>query len=341
MVVRALFLSLCLSAFSLGVYEARAAQLLYVGTPSAEAVQSGSRVSILVFDIDAGHQLVKRLPLWASDTETVRGLSAGPGGSPLYVSTTRRLGAIDPASGRVLWEAQFGDHCCDRIAVSPDGKTLYVPAFGRPVWYVIDAASGRLLQTVDAIGWPRSTAATADGTRAYLAPWEWNRLLVFDTATRRVTTQIGPFGGDLCPFTINRRGTLAFVTIDGIVGFEVADLTTGQITDRVQVDGYVPAELAQFECPSNGIAFTPDEREVWIADGVVNRLRAFDAKQSPPVEVASIALARQPRWITFSRDGRYAYSSTGDVIDVATRAIVATLKDERGAVVESERLIAP
>jgi hypothetical protein len=336
-------LSLSLSGLSLEVGEARVGQSLYVGVPSVETAQPGSRVSILVFDIDAGHRFARRMPLWASDTEseTVRGLAAGPGGTPLYISTTRRLGAIDPVSGRVLWEGQFGDHCCDRIAVSPDGKTLYAPAFGRPVWYVIEAASGRMLQTIDAIAWPRSTAVSPDGHRAYLAPWEWNHLLVVDTATRVVATQIGPFGGDLCPFTLNRRGSLAFVNVDGFVGFEVADLTTGQILDRVLVDGYSPAELAQYECPSNGIAFTPDERELWIADGVGNRLHAFDAKPYPPVEVASIPLARQPRWITFSRDGRYAYASTGDVIDVAARAIVATLKDERGDPVESERLVAP
>jgi DNA-binding beta-propeller fold protein YncE len=341
--VRALVLLLCVSGLSLEVTGARAGQTLYVGVPSVEAVQPDSRVSVLVFDIDAGHRFVKRIPLWPSDTdaENVRGLATGPGGTPLYVSTTRRLGAVDPQSGRILWEGQFGDHCCDRIAVSPDGRTLYAPAFGRPVWYVIEAVSGRLLQTVDAIGWPRSTAVSPGGDRAYLAAWEWNRLLVMNTATRTVTTQIGPFGGDLCPFTINRRGSLAFVNIDAIVGFEVADLTTGQILDRVQVDGYSPAELAQFECPSNGIAFTPDERELWIADGVGNRLRAFDAKPYPPVEVASIPLTRQPRWVTFSRDGHYAYASTGDVIDVATRTIVATLTDEHGAQVESERVIAP
>ena len=41
----------------------------------------------------------------------------------------------------------------------------------------------------------------------------------------------------------------------------------------------------------------------------------------------------------FSHDGRFAYASTGDVIDVATRRIVAVLKDEEGRVVQSERMI--
>jgi hypothetical protein len=38
-------------------------------------------------------------------------------------------------------------------------------------------------------------------------------------------------------------------------------------------------------------------------------------------------------------DGRFAYSSTGEIIDVATKKIVATLKDETGREVQSEKLL--
>ena len=38
-------------------------------------------------------------------------------------------------------------------------------------------------------------------------------------------------------------------------------------------------------------------------------------------------------------DGKLAYPSTGDVIDVATRKIVAHLTDETGAAVQSEKML--
>jgi len=38
-------------------------------------------------------------------------------------------------------------------------------------------------------------------------------------------------------------------------------------------------------------------------------------------------------------DGRFAYSSTGEIIDVATKRIVAVLKDETGHEVQSEKLL--
>jgi hypothetical protein len=43
--------------------------------------------------------------------------------------------------------------------------------------------------------------------------------------------------------------------------------------------------------------------------------------------------------VTFTLDGQYAYPSTGDVIDVATRKIVTGLTDEHGQQVHSEKLL--
>jgi hypothetical protein len=59
----------------------------------------------------------------------------------------------------------------------------------------------------------------------------------------------------------------------------------------------------------------------------------------PPKPMTSIALRDQPGWVTFSIDGRYAYPSTGDVVEVARREIVAGLKDEKGVDVQSEKLL--
>ena len=59
----------------------------------------------------------------------------------------------------------------------------------------------------------------------------------------------------------------------------------------------------------------------------------------PPRQVASIRLRDQPGWVTFGLDGQYAYPSTGEVIDTRTRQVVATLEDETGRAVQSEKLL--
>jgi hypothetical protein len=65
----------------------------------------------------------------------------------------------------------------------------------------------------------------------------------------------------------------------------------------------------------------------------------FDNTVMPPRQVASVKLRDQPGWITFNLDGTYAYPSTGDVIDVRARRIVAGLQDESGRPVQSEKLV--
>jgi YVTN family beta-propeller protein len=316
---------------------------LYVAVPGADnEAEYRSAPGILVFDIDNHHQFVRRIPTWPAsngDVETMRGIAADVKSRRLYVSTVKRLAAIDLLTEKIVWEKSYEGHCCDRFAVSPDGATIYAPAFGSPKWYVVRAATGELITTVNVAGWPRQTIYAKDGRHVYLGAWESNSLSIVDTTTHKVTKEVGPFSSSLCPFTLNARETLAFATVDQLVGFEVGDLQTGLVLDRVVVQGYQMEAAPKYECASHGIAFSNDERELWVADGVDNRLHVFDATSYPPTASKTIEVRAQPRWISFGIDGRYAYPSTGDVINTATKSIVATLEDERRTPVHSERLL--
>ena len=316
---------------------------LYVAVPGSDVADPDRSVRILVFDITNAHRFVRRIPVWPAahgeDAEVVRGTAASARAGRLYISTTSRLAAIDLKTDKIVWERRYESRCCDRIAVSPDGQTIYAPAFGSPKWYVIAAATGELRAAIGVTGWPRDTIYSRDGTHAYLSAWESPMLSVIDTTSHEVVKEVGPFSAFLCPFTLNARGTLAFANVDGLVGFEVGDLQTGLILDRVAAEGYDKDAAANYQCPSHGIAFTPDERELWVADGVQNRLQVFDASVYPPVARTAVDLPAQPRWIAFSIDGRYAYASTGDVVGAATKKITGALEDAAGAKVNSEHFI--
>lgn len=58
-----------------------------------------------------------------------------------------------------------------------------------------------------------------------------------------------------------------------------------------------------------------------------------------PKLVTSIVTRDESGWVTFSIDGRFGYPSTGEVIDVATRKVVTQLTDEKGAAVQSEKVL--
>jgi DNA-binding beta-propeller fold protein YncE len=318
-------------------------RLLYVVVSGSGGANPDRSIRILVFDIADAHRFIRRIPVWPAgggeDVEAVRGAAVHAETGRVFISTTSRLAAIDLRTEQIVWERRYQSRCCDRLAVSPDGQTIYAPAFGSPKWYVIAAATGDLRTTIDVTGWPRDTIYSQDGKHAYLAAWESSMLAVSDTASHEVVRQVGPFSAFLCPFALNAAGTLAFVNVDGLVGFEVGDLRTGLVLDRVAANGYDKDTAANYECPSHGIAFTPDERELWVADGVHNRVHVFDASVYPPVPRATVDLPAQPRWITFSIDGRYAYSSTGDVIGARARTIAGALNDAAGAKVSSEHMI--
>ena len=129
------------------------------------------------------------------------------------------------------------------------------------------------------------------------------------------------------------------MNVNDLLGFEIGDLKTGKMLHRVEVQGFKKGPVKRHGCPSHGVGLTPDEKEVWVVDAFNQRVHIFDNTVSPPKQVASIAVRDEPGWVTFSLDGRYAYPSTGDVVEVATRKIVTSLTDEKGGPVMSEKMV--
>jgi sugar lactone lactonase YvrE len=114
---------------------------------------------------------------------------------------------------------------------------------------------------------------------------------------------------------------------------------TGKMLHRIEVQGFKKGPTKRHGCPSHGIGLTPDEKEIWLCDSFNRRLHLFDVTVMPPKQMQSIVLRDEPGWVTFSLNGQYAYPSTGDVVETATRRIIATLTDEHGSEVQSEKLL--
>ena len=160
-----------------------------------------------------------------------------------------------------------------------------------------------------------------------------------DTSTHQIISTTGPFTASIRPFTVNAAQTRCYVCVNGLLGFEIGDLTTGQKLARVEVKGFEQGPIKRHGCPSHGVGLTPDEREVWVCDAHNSRLHVFDITSEEPRQVASILLRDEPGWVTFSVDGRYAYASSGEVIDPREKKIVVALEDEEGRPVESEKVV--
>ncbi len=316
--------------------------LLYVAVPGIRNYLERGGHGVLVFDLDRGHRFVKRIPARGLGADgkplNVKGVVASAATGRLYVSTLQFVTCFDLRTDQILWEKAY-DGGCDRMSLSPDGRVMYLPSLEKQHWHVVDALTGDVLKRLEPIPRAHNTVYGLDGRHVYLAGIGSPLLHVADAATHTLVRSVGPFGSGIRPFTVNGRQTLAFVNVNGLLGFEVGDITTGKMLHRVEVAGFKPGVPKRHGCPSHGIGLTPDEKEVWVCDAANQRMHLFDATVMPPKQVASIEVRDDPGWITFSLDGKYAYPSTGQVIDVATRKIVATMTDETGAIAESEKIV--
>jgi hypothetical protein len=317
-------------------------RLLYVATPGIRNYLEYGGHGVLVFDADDGHRLLRRIPARGLDEagkpRNVKGICAGAATGRLYVSTTHELQCFDLDTDALLWERRY-EAGCDRMSITPDGREIYLPSFEGPLWHVVDSASGDVLATIRPDSGAHNTVVGLDGRWAYLAGLKSRWLTVVRVADRARDHEVGPFSAPVRPFTVDGAQRRAYACVNDLLGFEVADLRDRKVLHRVEVAGFGKGPIKRHGCPSHGVGLTPDERELWLCDAHNQRLHVFDATADPPRQAASIPLRDEPGWVTFGLDGRYAYPSTGEVIEVATREVVARLADEAGAAVQSEKMV--
>lgn len=315
---------------------------LYVAVPGIRNYLEYGGHGILVYDMSDNYKLVKRIPTQGFKADgtpsNVKGVAVSLATNSIYITTLEAMQRIDLATEKVVWEKEY-EGGCDRLSMSPDGKTIYLPSLEKDHWHVVDAKTGEVIKRVDTNSGAHNTLYGLDGTHVYLAGLRTPTLGVADTRSHTVIRQVGPFTKPVRPFTINGSQTRCYVNVNELLGFEVGDITTGKKLCRVEVAGFEKGPVKRHGCPSHGIGLTPDEKEVWLCDAFNQRLHIFDNTVMPPRQVASIEVWDQPGWITFSLDGRYAFPSTGEVIDVKTRKILTTLKDEKGNRVMSEKMV--
>jgi hypothetical protein len=313
--------------------------------------------SIEVHDINNGHKLLKVIPVTVpSGTRPVgdiRGVMAHAGTQRIYIShygataTDSRHSpgwvlCIDMMTNKPLWHKYY-DKSVDRGALSPDGKTIYMPngeTTGLIYWHVIDAATGALKGKVEHISQSHNTICSADGrvflqgfgkpdstkyssTVGHRAP-EQRMLKVFDPSNG-TSKLVGPFRETCRPFTINGKGSLVFMTVNDFIGFQVGDVGTGKVLFTANPpssgDGYnyngnkgsytfAPAKDVG-ATKSHGIAMTANEKFIYHVDNSKAGVHVYDVSGLP---------TSAPKWVVFLKghsgsekdsSGNYLYGETG------------------------------
>jgi DNA-binding beta-propeller fold protein YncE len=246
----------------------------------------------------------------------------------------------------MVWSVTLDGKCCERPQVTPDGKIVVVGGDLQDYWYEVDAVTGKLIGKLEAPESPNShnLNLSADGKTAFMSPN--NKVMtISDVKSRKIIKTIR-FPDNIRVFVTNKDSSKIYANNNNFLGFLIADVATGQVTKKVEVTSVnwhakwdvTPRPRIPHGCPSHGIALTPDEKEIWVSDGIFNKIHIF-SNTDDPKEIDTIDMSAGPFWMTFGLDAKVAYVSSGDIVDIATHKIVGQMKDEYGRVITSEKLL--
>lgn len=314
---------------------------LYVACPGIRNYLEFGGTGILVFDIDDHHKFLKRISTPASleaAPDNIKGICGDAASHRLFFTTRSKLYCLDLVKEKIVWEAT-PPNGTDRMSITPDGRWLYVPSLEKETWNVIDAADGKIVKEIETKSGAHNTVVSRDGKFMFLGGLKSPYLFMASTDSHSIANRIGPMSAAIRPFVVNGKMDRAYVCVNDLLGFEIADIPAGKLLHRIEVNGYSKGEVKRHGCPSHGIGLTPDEKEVWVVDAANQAVHVFDNTPDPPRQLLSMKLREQPGWITFSLNGAYAYLSTGEVIDVKSKQVVALLADEMGKEVHSEKML--
>src|SRR5690242_16888957 len=203
--------------------------------------------SIYVYDIDNAGALVKTLTV--PTTAGVRGAVASAVTGKLYIAYGSDSGsggsqlAWDLATDTLVWTKTYS-HGVDSQAISPDGTKIFMPTgelSSGSTWEVEDPATGNDISSISvgsagvvAGSGPHNTIVNQAGTRVYMGLRDpnlgggqgINDFAVADTSTGQIVRTVTPTQSGVRPFTINSKDTLVYMSVTGLLGFQVGDLTT-------------------------------------------------------------------------------------------------------------------
>lgn len=169
------------------------------------------------------------------------------------------VSAVDVATRTVRATFPVGARI-EGLAVTPDGREVWVGGNDSHKVYVLDGTSGSILHTIDGFGMPYRIGITPDRRTAVVSDPGSEKIHLVDVATHAVRSVIdvppmaSAGGGASVPsspqgVTISRDGATAFVTLKAVGRVAVVDLASATITGTLPVGagsdgvGYSPMVL--------------------------------------------------------------------------------------------------
>ena len=227
------------------------------------------------------------------------------------------LSFVDLTSGQELGRQPTGK-APHEIAISPDGTTAAVVAYGDKTVDLFDIASRAKLKTIDLApnNGPHGIVWLKDG-RLVVTTERSKSLAVVDPAAGKVVASIP---------TEQEATHMVAVTSDGRIAY-TANIRSGTVSVIDLKQGRKIRDIAVGGEPE-GIALSKEEQVLWVADLKGARVQAFDTESLD--KIGEVATGPVPIRVAASPDGRWIVTSNvGDgsltLIDATSRKKVRDL----------------
>lgn len=207
------------------------------------------------------------------------------------------------------------------IAISPDGKTVYVTTSAGTV-IVIDTQTNQIVGTITIEeGEPSlwGVAFSPDGKTAYVANDSTNTLAVIDTQTRQVVGTPVPVGEGPIDIALTPDGKKVYVTNETSDNVSVIDTQARQNVATIPV-GEEPW----------GIAITPDGTKAYVANYVSQTVSVIDTLTNQVVGTP-IPVGSEPYEVAITPDGKTAYVANYESQNVS---VINTQTNQAGTPIE-------
>ncbi|MCG6955522.1 MAG: beta-propeller fold lactonase family protein, partial [Gemmatimonadetes bacterium] len=161
-----------------------------------------------------------------------------------------------------------------QLALSPDGRFMYVAENLADSVAVVDLASGQVLARHATERYPYGVAVGPDGT-VYVSAWGGHTVSVFrfaDDGSATVDRRV-PAGRHPSALLLNHDGTRLFVASGSTDRVTVLDTKAMKVV--AQLDDNPPAGPHEGSTP-NALALSPDGRRLFVAEADNNAVAVFD-----------------------------------------------------------------
>jgi YVTN family beta-propeller protein len=184
-----------------------------------------------------------------------------PDGSKVYVVTNDGLVTYSVADQRVIGFTG-GIGIAHGIAVSPDGKTLYVTDSTGSSVKVIDARTGRVTGSISVGDTPWDDVISSNGSTLYVANMNSDSVSVISTATGKVTDTIS-ITGDPDTLALTPDGSQLWVAQQTLAFVDVIDTSDNSLVSDFNLagtgtkylnydDGFEPDGIVLVSTPTPG-----------------------------------------------------------------------------------------